>query len=86
MKLSLKKSILLLGVAIGFVFTAWAFDKDKNQNEPGWFDRGSTIPWRSLHGVFRELDSTPTEVYGYCICDPGYFGYRCEWEIDAPME
>lgn len=55
-------------------------------NEPGWFDRGSTIPWCSLHGVFRELDSTPTEVYGYCICDPGYFGYRCEWEIDAPME
>lgn len=77
MKASLKKSILLLGVAAGFVLKAWAVN-----NDPAWFAKTGDPFYCQNGGTFVELRSEPDKVYGYCICVSGYIGQRCEWKLE----
>ena len=34
------------------------------------------------HGDFVKLSETQYSYYGYCKCDPGWFGDRCEFNED----
>lgn len=78
MKTSLKKALLLLGVAMCFGFSAYEYE-----NDPGWYDESvARGEWCLNKGEFVELDAKPGMVYGYCKCQPNFIGQRCEYLIE----
>ena len=88
MKKQVKKLVVLLGVAGAFVLMSF--------NEPRWFagiydvkifcsDHGRFVVGEETycgHGDFVKLSETQYSYYGYCKCDPGWFGDRCEFYED----
>lgn len=75
MKNSLKKSVLLLGVAFAFVLTALAYPQP-----PGYFGKGSSEVNCLNGGSLRVFSETATAWYGYCECADGFWGPRCEYK------
>lgn len=68
MKTALKKSFVLIGIALFFVLTAWAEQKiwawDKNVPEKEY----------CVSGYFEKTGENATTVYGYCVCFQGFWG------------
>lgn len=78
MKTSLKKSLLLLGMAFVFVLSAQAYFI-----LPFSFDKSVPPDSCCLNGgTLVILSETSTTFYGYCYCTIGYWGERCELEED----
>ena len=74
MKKQVKKLVVLLGVASTFVLMSF--------NEPRWFAGIYDVKmYCSDHGRFVELDYNLEwdAYYGYCVCNPGWFGNMCEF-------
>ena len=74
MKKQVEKLVVLLGVAGAFVLMSF--------NEPRWFDKAVGEETYCGHGYFVKLSETQYSYYGYCKCDPGWFGDRCEFNED----
>ena len=74
MKKQVEKLVVLLGVAGAFVLMSF--------NEPRWFDKAVGEETYCGHGDFVKLSETQYSYYGYCNCDPGWFGDRCELNED----
>ena len=66
MKTALKKSFVLIGIALFFVLMAWAEQKiwawDKNVLEEEY----------CISGYFEKNGENATTVYGYCVCFQGF--------------
>ena len=74
MKKQVEKLVVLLGVAGAFVLMSF--------NEPRWFDKAVGEETYCGHGDFVKLSETQYSYYGYCVCNPGWFGDRCEFNED----
>ena len=73
MKTALKKSYVLIGIALFFVLMAWAEQKiwawDKNVPEEEY----------CISGYFEKNGENATTVYGYCVCFQGFWGPQCQF-------
>ena len=80
MKKQVKKLVVLLGVAGAFVLMSF--------NEPRWYEEEVAIHTicrpngNFVMSDFVKLSETQYSYYGYCKCDPGWFGDRCEFNED----
>ena len=76
MKKQVEKLVVLLGVAGAFVLMSF--------NEPRWFDKAVEVKEYCLGkgSKFVILRETQYSYYGYCECQPGWFGDRCEFRED----
>ena len=73
MKTALKKSFVLIGIALFFVLMAWAekkiWDWYKIVLEEDFF----------ISGYFEKNGENATTVYGYCVCFQGFWGPQCQF-------
>lgn len=78
MKSLTKKGLVLLGVATCFGLSAWA-----SEDFLGWYDKGKIDGgWCLNGGTFVKLGEREYEYYGYCYCQPGYWGPQCEYKVE----
>ena len=77
MKKQVKKLVVLLGVAGACVLMSF--------NEPRWYEEEvaiHTICRPNGNFVMIEYNEYLHIYYGYCVCNPGWFGDRCEFNED----